>query len=141
MCELSEDDQKEIERYFKKLARTVHRAKLKLAKKLSTISHRVDPNDIEIDEVTEPDDDGYFNITLKYVPKPSDRMVEIMAMTKEKIDQLERILSKLREAWYQTNGHLRFCQLLWVVTGKDDPFYVEDQDLEEYLKEFVKNAK
>ena len=54
--------------------------------------------------------------------------------------RIEVICELLREAWHKVPDW-RFCQLIDNILGVDNPFYVEDTQLEEALKEFLEEFK
>lgn len=53
--------------------------------------------------------------------------------------RIERILTKLRRAWHM-HPDLRLGQLIVNVTGKSDPFYVEDDKTEQLLSEWLEQG-
>ena len=62
-------------------------------------------------------------------------------MDNKDIQRFERILGKLRLAWYLTGGHLRVCQLLHAISSKTDIFYVTDESLDKDLDKFLDKSK
>lgn len=55
--------------------------------------------------------------------------------------RIERILSLIREVWYIAPD-LRLTQLIMnALKMNEDPYYIEDNILEEKLKELVKSLK
>lgn len=54
-------------------------------------------------------------------------------------ERIERILSLVRKVWY-TYPDLRLNQLLMnVLNAQGDPYYIEDDKLEEALKSYCKD--
>lgn len=49
-------------------------------------------------------------------------------MSKRTKDDIKRALAHVEHAWNKYPD-LRLCQLITCATGKDDSFYVEDEDL------------
>lgn len=49
--------------------------------------------------------------------------------------RIEPMLQALRDAWYQ-RPEMRLCQLIVNVTSQQDPFYVDDKELRDKLREY-----
>ena len=49
-------------------------------------------------------------------------------------NRIDRVLKKVGRIWKKMPD-LRMCQLLYFITGLDDMFYVEDDQLEKLIKD------
>lgn len=53
---------------------------------------------------------------------------------------MSSILHKLQKHW-EEHPQLRFCQIIGNVLGKGDHYYVEDEEFEEKLDEYIERLE